>query len=367
MVAIRIACAGVLLILVSTSVHAQTTGEIRGIVTDPSGSVVPGGKVTLNSTETGESRVATTDDEGRYAFPLLKIGDYQISVESQGFRNVVTRAGVRSAEITSANLKLEVGQVTEQVIATDVASVLDTQSAQVEEAVQTKAITEIPVVRNPNTIATTLPGIVIAGGSSNSGSFNTHGNRARANNITIDNITATDISVAGTGSTNNGPLNFSSIKEVKIITNNFSAEFGRNAGAQVQYITKSGTNQFHGEVYEYLRNNEFNARDWFDRSGRPTVNRFNQFGGVFGGPVIRNRTHFFVSAEGNPVRGLGAARTARVPNAAMLGAVTDLTSKAILDGYKLPAATTDNGTFGTVQQNASTAADFHQWSTRIDH
>ena len=140
-----------------------------------------------------------------------------------------------------------------------------------QESFQTKVVAEIPVARNPNTIATTLPGIVPAVGTFNSGSFNAHGNRARANNITIDNITATDISVAGTGSSNNGPLNFSSIKEIKIITNTFSAEFGRNSGAQVQYITKSGTNNFHGEAYEYLRNSYFNARDWFDRIGSPTV------------------------------------------------------------------------------------------------
>jgi hypothetical protein len=367
MAAIRNLGIGILLILFTFPLNAQTTGEIRGIVTDPSGSVVPGAKVTLNSTETGDTRSVSTDNEGRYAFPLLKIGEYNVSVEAPGFRKMVGATVVRSAEITSANLKLEVGPVSEQVVVTDVASILDTQSAQVQESVQSKVVQELPVGRNPNLIASTLPGIVPALGPFNSGSFNTNGNRARSNNITIDNITATDVVTAGTGSTNNGPLNFSSIKEIKIITNSFSAEFGRNSGAQVQYITKSGTNDFHGELYEYLQNDMFNARDWFDRSGAPTFTRFNQFGGVFGGPIIENKTHFFVSAEMQKNRGLGAARLAKVPTASMLAAVTDATSRAILDQYKLPAATTDEGSFGSVQQNAATALNFHQWSARVDH
>jgi carboxypeptidase family protein len=353
--------------LISSLACAQTTGELRGTVSDPSGLPVPTAKVLLTSRETGERRSVNTDAAGRYAFSLLKIGEHSIAVEAEGFRRAVAVAVVRSAEVTAVNLTLEVGQVTEQVTVMDAASALDTQSAQVQESVESKRVAEIPVARNPNNLAATLPGIVPAPGGFNSGSFISNGNRARANNITIDNITATDISVAGTGSTNNGPLNFSSIKEVKIITNNFSAEFGRNSGSQVQYITRSGTNQFHGEGYEYLRNNNFNARDWFDRSGNPTVIRYNQFGGVLGGPIVPNKTHFFVSAEGALQRGSGGARIAQVPTTSMLARVTDPTSKKLLDQYKLPAATTDLGNFGNVQQNASNKTDFHQYSVRIDH
>src|SRR5688572_14657069 len=123
MAAIRNLGIGILLILFTFPLNAQTTGEIRGIVTDPSGSVVPGAKVTLNSTETGDTRSVSTDNEGRYAFPLLKIGEYNVSVEAPGFRKMVGATVVRSAEITSANLKLEVGPVSEQVVVTDVASI----------------------------------------------------------------------------------------------------------------------------------------------------------------------------------------------------------------------------------------------------
>lgn len=346
---------------------AQITGDLRGIVTDPSGAAVPGASVSLTSAETGEARSATTDAEGRYNFNLLKIGDYRVAVEAQGFRRSVAEASVRSAEITAVNLKLEVGQVTEQVVVTDAATPLDTQNAQMQEAFETKEVQEIPVGRNPNLLATTMPGVVPAPGGFNSGSFVSNGNRVRANNITIDNISATDISTAGTGSSNNTPLNFSSIKEVKIITNTFSAEFGRNSGSQVQYITKSGTNDFHGEAYEYLQNNEFNARDWFDRSGAPTIGRYNQFGGVLGGPIVRNKTHFFGSSERIYSRGSGSARIAQVPTAAMLAMVTDPTSRKLLEAYQLPAATSESGTIGNVQQNAPNKGDLYQYSVRLDH
>jgi hypothetical protein len=288
-------------------------------------------------------------------------------VESPGFRRATSDAPVRSAESIAVNFKLEVGQVNEQVVVSDAVSALDTQSAQLQESFDARKVQEIPVARNPNNIAATLPGIVPAPGGFNTGSFITNGNRARANNITIDNITATDVSTAGTGSTNNGPLNFSSIREVKIITNSFSAEFGRNSGAQVQYITKSGTNDFHGELYEFLRNDKFNARDFFDTSGKAPVTRFNQFGGVFGGPVIRNKTHFFLASELNLIRGSGGARIAQVPTTAQRAQVTDPTARRLLEQYQLPAAQSEQGTFGTVQQSGSNLTDFYQWSARLDH
>jgi hypothetical protein len=365
----RCRLAGTFAVLLSFSclVSGQTTGEVRGLVTDPSGGGVPAAKVVLTSRETGEVRNSTTDGEGRYAFPLLKIGDYAITVEAAGFRRTVADANVRSAEITAVNLRLELGQVTEQITVLDAANPLDTQNAQVQESFNSRQVQEIPVARDPNIFAYTLPGVIPAPTTFNSGSFVSSGNRIRANNITIDNITATDVSVAGTGSTNLGPLNFSQIKEVKVITNTFSAEFGRNSGSQMQYITKSGTNELHGELYEYLRNNVLNARDFFDRTGKSTVTRRNQFGGVLGGPIVRNKTHFFLAAEILPQRGAGGARSAQVPTASMAARVTDPTSRQLLERYQIPIATTDQGDFGTVQQNAPTTTDFYQYSVRVDH
>ncbi len=356
-----------LLTLTSTPAVAQITGEIRGVLSDPAGAVIARAQVTLMSTETGETRNSKSDQQGRYAFPLLKIGEYQITVETPGFRRLFAPAEGRSAEVTVVNLRLELGQVTEQVTVTDAASPLDVQSAQLQESFSGQEVQDIPVARDPNAIALLLAGITPAPASFNSGSFISNGNRARANNITIDNITATDISTAGTGSTNNGPLNFSSLKEVKVISGNFSAEFGRNSGSQVQYITRSGGNEFHGKLEEYFRNSALNARDWFDRTGSASVSRFNEFGGVFGGPIVRNKTHFFLAAEIVPVRGLGDTRIALVPTAAMIAKVTDPTSKRLLEQYRLPAPEAETASAGTVSQSAPNAADFHQYSIRIDH
>ena len=112
------------------------------------------------------------------------------------------------------------------------------------------------------------------------------------------------------------PLNFEQIKEVKLITNNFSAEYGRNANSQLLFITRGGSNQFHGAAFEFLQNNAFNARDFFDRSGNPAVTRYNDFGYALGGPIVKNKTHFFTTYEGTQVRGLGGARIAQVPTPA---------------------------------------------------
>jgi hypothetical protein len=358
----KLGVSALIALLVSLPLSAQATGDLRGTITDPSGAAVPGAKITLSSTETGETRTTTSDAEGRYAFNLLKAGAYAVTVEADGFRRTTGTGNVLTAQLVTLDLRVEVGQVTEQVVVADAVSKLDTQTSQVQESFQTKQVAEIPVARNPNLLVQTLPGIAPNFSNQNSGSFFANGNRSRSNHISIDGVTAVDISVAGTGSTNNGPLNFSAIREVKVITNGFSAEYGRNSGSQVMYITKSGTNEWHGEAYEYLRNNFFNARDFFDTTGKPTVNRYNQFGGVLGGPIIKNKTHFFVSAEGNPLRGSGAARTAQVPTPAMVAQVTDPTSRALLQRYNIPTSAS-----GQIQQNASNRNDFRQWSVRVDH
>src|SRR5262249_8951123 len=154
-----------------------------------------------------------------------------------------------------------------------------------------------------------------------------HGGRGRANNITVDNITATDISNTGVGGQQTSTLNFEQIKEVKLITNNFSAEYGRNASSQLLLLTRDGGNRLHGSAFEFLPNNQFNARDWFDRSGGPSVNRFNDFGYALGGPIRANSTHFFTTYEGNQMRGLGGVRIAQVPTPAMMAALKDPLSK----------------------------------------
>src|SRR5882724_2884898 len=217
--------------------HAQTTGEIKGTVFDASGGSVAKAKLVLTSKETGEARTLIADNEGRFAFNQLKIGLYEIRAEAPGFRNAVTETTVRSGEIATVAFRMEVGQVTEAVTVTDAVSPLDAANAQIQYAMDSKEVAEVPVTRNPILFALTAPGITPAPANSsflNSGNFNSNGVRGRSNNITIDNITSTDISTTGNGGSQIGPLNFATVKEVKLITNNFSAEYGRNGGSQLQ-------------------------------------------------------------------------------------------------------------------------------------
>ena len=243
----------------------QITGEVRGLVLDASGAAMPGAKVQVVSAATGETRSLISGAEGRFTAPLLSIGEYDVKAEAAGFRSMGTRAMVKTGEIASIVFKMEVGQVTESVTVSGAVSQLDTENAQIQVAIVGEKIQEIPVNRNPNLFALTAPGIAPVSANNpflGSGSFNSNGGRGRGNNITVDGISATDVSVTGTGGPL-GPLNFSSIAEVKVITNNFSAEYGRNSSAQMMYITKSGTNGLHGELFEYLENDKLNARPFF--------------------------------------------------------------------------------------------------------
>ena len=229
---------------------AQITGELRGTVEDSSGGFVGQAKVTLKNLETSVTREQNTNASGQFVFALLQIGNYEVKAEAPGFRVALTRAEVRTGEVASVNFKLEVGQVTETVTVSDVVSQLDTENSQLQTAIVGQKIQELPVNRNPNLFALTAPGVAPVSANNpflGSGSFNSNGGRGRGNNITVDGITATDVSTTGTGSAL-GAVNFSSIKEVKVITNNFNAEYGRNSSAQVLYITKNGTNELRGEV-----------------------------------------------------------------------------------------------------------------------
>ena len=354
----------------------QTTGEIRGIVADPSGAAIANAKVVVASRSTGESRTLETDAAGRFAAPLLAIGEYGIKVERAGFRSPTVRAEVRTGDIASARIVLEVGQVTETVTVSGAVTPLDAENAQIQGTIVGEKIQEIPVQRNPNIFALTMPGVAPVSANNpflSSGSFNSNGGRGRGNNITVDGITATDISATGTGGVL-GPLNFSELGEAKVITNNFSAEYGRNSSSQVIYTTKGGTNALHGELYEYLQNDRLNARSFFDTTGKTNTLRQNTYGYSVGGPVyipklldLRNKLFWRTSYEGFKQRGAGAARVAQVPTAAMIAQVTDPTAKELLDRYKLPAATSEGPGVGRVQQSAPNAQDTYQFSVRSDY
>jgi hypothetical protein len=353
------------LVFFTGALGAQITGDVKGVVTDPSGATVPQAKLALTKVDTGQVRTQISDGAGRFTFDQLAIGDYLIKLEVAGFRPASSGARVRSGETVDVLFRLELGAVNESVVVTDAASPLDVTNSQMHFSVEGTALTALPVHRDPIQFVLIAPGVSPVNANNpllGEGSYNAHGGRGRGNNITIDNVTATDISNTGVGGQQTSPLNFEQIKEFKLINNNFSAEYGRNANSQLLLVTKSGSNQFHGALFEFLQNDAFNARDWFDRSGSPSVNRTNDFGYAVGGPIRRNRTHFFTTYEGNRVRGLGGVRIAQVPTAAMVAAVKDPAAKQWLDAYKIPVDPS-----GQITQSAPNETRAFQFSIRVDH
>src|SRR5216684_3486407 len=302
-----------LLLLVAMPVVAALTGDLYGILLDPKGGAVGGAKVTIKNQATGAEREVITDARGEFVSLQLELGAYEVRIEKSGFRTVTTSASIRSGEPTRLNLSLELGQITDTITVEGVKGPeLDVSSAQTSNSFSSEVVQDLPNLgRDPLAYATLTAGVVPVSNNNpflGSGSYNQDGQRGRGNNITIDNIISTDISTTGAAAT--GTLSLDAVEEVKLISNGFSAEFGRNSGSQYQIITKGGTNDYHGSAYWFHQNAAFNARDFFDTTGKATPFIQNQWGFVAGGPVVKNHLFAFGHYEGIKNRGAGAAPNA---------------------------------------------------------
>src|SRR5262245_9166871 len=235
--------AAILLMMCALSAWAVLSGDIEGFVTDGSGAFVPGVSVSITSLETGAQRNLVSDDRGHFLATLLPIGEYVVRAELAGFKPALKRLLVKSAEQTRLNLTLEVGNSTQEVTVIDTTvQLVNTTDAQIQDSIDEKRIKALPIrTQDPLVLATLSPGsIPVTPGNHflHTVSFNRNGGRGRGNNITIDNIVSTDVVTTGTAGLET--LSTDGIQEFKLITNNFNAEFGRNANAQVQILTKSG-------------------------------------------------------------------------------------------------------------------------------
>ncbi|MBI1762510.1 MAG: TonB-dependent receptor [Acidobacteria bacterium] len=287
------------------------TGSIVGTVTDNSGAAVAGAKVTITETNTGNARTAATNNDGGYVVPYLMPGTYKLEVEKNGFKQFVqTGVLLATGEKLRLNAALEVGQISERVEVSTAASLLQTESAEVNQSFEAKKIQELPLNgRNFQSLLTLVPGVQPS--NSQVGIFDNpqgtqfmqvNGQNNSANNFQID------------GVDNNEPLlglvvqipPAEAIQQFSVSTSNYDAEFGRAVGAVVNVTTKPGSNQFHGSLYEFHNNSAFKARNYFQLTGnRNSDGRLkvpnaikNQFGGTFGGPIIKNRTFFFGDYQG---------------------------------------------------------------------
>jgi Carboxypeptidase regulatory-like domain/TonB dependent receptor/TonB-dependent Receptor Plug Domain len=330
-------CAFTLVFALVTLVGAMGTpaqtfrGTILGTVTDSSGAAVPGATVTVKNMGTGLVRTVTTSDDGSYAVPELPIGSYSVTAEKSGFKlGVVTGIAVEVSSERRADVVLQPGQLaqTVEVMGEDLPMVEST-SNNLGGIVEAKVAANLPINgRDYQKLILLVPGAASApdGITDSPGSYGTvsvNGARGRSNNYLLDGTDMNDgyrndpaINEGGVFGTPATILPIEAIAEVHVISN-FEAEYGRSAGAAINIVTKSGTNDFHGSAFDYLRNTALNARNYFDLAsvGPQQPFHLNQFGGSIGGPIIHDKTFFFVDYEG--VRETGAESSPScVPTAA---------------------------------------------------
>ena len=303
---------------VPTLLTAQGTGgRILGRIADPTGAVLSGVKVTATNDATGVSQESLSNDSGDFAFPNVPVGTYSVSFDLKGFKKGV-RHGIALDvnQIITLNMTMQLGQNQEVVDVTGEAPLVDTTSTQLGAVVNNRSVNELPLnARDTYQFLQLQPGVQSQLGSSggtfygsdDAGAVSVNGGRGRANNFSVNGGDAND-QFANLPTIQPTP---DAIEEFRVISNTFDAEYGRNSGAVVNVITKSGTNQWHGDVYEYFRNTVLNAQGYFN-TVKPQENQ-NQFGGTFGGPIIKDRTFFFVSYEGRRVRQGISGQTVAVP------------------------------------------------------
>jgi len=286
-------------------------GSIRGQVVDPNGKLIVGAKLTAKSPATGLVRDAITGDDGAYVLAELPVGLYTVTAESAGLSPVAQNIVVNVGLDTTANFDLTgLAQRTEQVTVAANAPIIEQTRDVLGEAVDRKLVDELPLNgRDFGKLVALVPGVTVepagvAGTEFGFGQFNINGNRDRSNNYTLD------------GTDNNDPyFNNSALNQVGItgapatllpidaiqefnLQSQFAAEYGRNSGSVVNIITRSGANKFHGSAFEFLRNSALDARNYFNTESRKTLFQNNQFGGSLGGPIVKDKTFFFLAYEG---------------------------------------------------------------------
>jgi outer membrane receptor protein involved in Fe transport len=285
----------------STLLFGQSTGgRILGRIADPSGAVLANVKVTLVNEATGVSRQAVTNDSGDFSFVEVPVGTYRAEFDLAGFKKNVRRGILLELnQVVTLNMLMQLGEAKEVVEVTSEAPLVDTTSTQLGTVVNDRAIVQLPLnQRDTYQFLSLQPGVSsqvgadLYYGGGDVGSVSVNGGRGRANNFSVNGGDANDL-FANLPTVQPNP---DSVEEFRILTNTFDAEYGRNSGSVVNVVTKSGTNQLHGNVYDFLRNKVLNARGYFDTSKPAFV--MNQFGGTLGGPIKKDRTFFFGSYEG---------------------------------------------------------------------
>ena len=367
---------GTVLLVACFCASAQTTGSMVGKATDPSGAVVPGAIVKATNQATSFSREATTNSSGEYVISLLPVGHYTINVQKQGFEPYrLADVVVNVNENIRVDVPLSLGKVAESVSVTVGVAEVETRSATLGKVIDETKIVDLPLNgRNFLNLAVLQPGVVPAMslGSNNTpefpggekSDFQVNGLRLQSNNFLLDGADNNE-PFLGTAMATPSP---DALEEFKILTNNYSAEFGGGGGSIVNIITKGGSNKVHGSAYEFFRNDVLDAENFF--AVKKDKLRRNQFGGTFGGPIIKDKTFFFFNYEGFRLR-QGQTQIATVPSDAQragdfgaAGTITNIDPTAAALLSLVPRANV--GTNGFVASPVQ-VQDTDQVNARIDH
>ena len=386
---------------------AQVAGAmLKGTVTDPTGSSVPAAQVSIRDVATGIARNVVTDSAGAYAAPNLRPGQYEVRVTATGFA-VEIRSGItlNVGAQQVLDIDLRVGQMSQQVQVTGEASTVELASSEISAQVTSNTVRELPLNgRSWTDLATLQPGVTqintqpsftVGADRGNRGfgaQISVSGSRPQQDNYRLDGVTMNGYSNAAPGSVTGEKLGVDAVQEFSVITTNQGAEYGRTSGGVINAVTKSGTNQIHGTVYEFIRNSALDSKNYFDDPNTPIPHfRRNQFGASVGGPIIKDKTFFFADYEGvrqfqghsivvttlSPNARLGILTAGGTPqspcpaNSARLAAnanvCVDNSAAKYLTFYPLPDPGTVNGDIGTrtFVQNQVVHEDFV--TARVDH
>jgi hypothetical protein len=376
----RLLIAAVSILAFSTLAFAQyTTGTVQGTVLDPSGAVVKGAKITLRNVETNQAHTFSTGEDGVYLFAAVSPGRYELTAEAQGFAKVITSLATTSNATITQNIKLTVAAAGTTVkVEALAAAEFNTSDPQLDTTRVSSEVDGLPIEgRTVTSLIALEPGVqpmytagrgsLVKVAGAQTGLFTANGGRPESGNIEIDFIDANDWEFGGIAVGAEPAPDF--VEEFKVIASNASAEYGIKSGGEALFVTKSGTNAWHGDAYNFLQNNDFNARDYFDTTGAATRIDQNNYGFSSGGALRKDKTFLFGGWEQLKSIGGGFTTQALVPSAGAIATVTDPEIASLLKTY-VPTATgpgpNGNPNVGTVSQQFSAPIKNYQFLLRGD-
>jgi hypothetical protein len=353
--------------------HAQNvSGSISGTVADSQGAVVPGATVSIRNPGTGNSRQVTANSVGRYAVPALPAADYRIEAEAPGFAKNVTNVSLAVSQDLVVDVTFVVAATQAQVLIEAGGEALQQESAELSGVIGRKQILELPLNgRSYGQLALLEPGVVATTNRSSivgrhGLAININGAGSRSNSFLLDGSSAVDAYNSGVGNAVGNFLGVDAVQEFRVLTNAYSAQFGGASGGVISIVTKSGTNDFHGTGFEFLRNDNLDARNFFDPAKKPEFKR-NQFGFAAGGPIIKDGTFFFGTGEWLRER-LGRTIVTTVPSlAARQGPVNPVVVPFLNAFFPLPNGPDFGSGLARLTFPFSQNTDETYWQGRIDH